>query len=91
MIKHEDELIKEVAAANSAATFQILALIGALAERHIVDPAKVAEWAEFFAEGMENSGVSGPANLEHMRKVAGRLREYARQLVNIVKSPENPG
>jgi len=35
--------------ANTTAMFQNLALIGALAERHLVDPAKVADWAEFFA------------------------------------------
>jgi hypothetical protein len=72
MNMHEDELIKEVAAANSAATFQILALIGALAERHIVDPAKVAEWAEFFAEGMENSGVTGPALAPPIWSICGK-------------------
>ena len=64
--------------------FQKLPLIGALAERHLVDPAKVADWAEFF--GMENSTGNVPANLGHLREVAGRLRNYARQLVNIVKT-----
>jgi hypothetical protein len=87
---NRDELVKEVAVANTTAMFQNLALIGALAERHLVDPAKVADWAEFFAREMENSAGSGPANLEYLRKVAARLRDYARQLVNIVKPPENP-
>ena len=86
---NHDELKKELAVANATAMFQNLALIGALAERHLVDPAKVADWAEFFAKGMENSVGNGPANPEHLRKVAVRLRDYARQLVNIVK-PENP-
>jgi hypothetical protein len=89
MIKH-DELVKEVAVAKATAMFQNLAIIGALAERHLVDPAKVADWAEFFAKGMENSAGFGSANLEHPRKVAARLRDYAKQLVNIVKTPENP-
>jgi hypothetical protein len=88
MAEH-DELVKEVAVANTTALFQNLAIVGALAERHQVDPAKVAEWAEFFANGMENSARDAPANLEHLR-VAARLRDYARQLVNIVKPPENP-
>ena len=75
--------------ANATAMFQNLALMGALAERHLVDPAKVADWAEFFAKGMENSVGNGPANPEDLRKVAARLHDYARQLVNIAK-PENP-
>lgn len=83
-----DELVKEVAVANTTAMFQDLALIGALAERRLVDPAKVADWAEFFAKGMENSPGSDPANLEHLRKVADRLRDYAKQLMNIAKPPE---
>jgi hypothetical protein len=88
-VARHDELVKELAVATTTATFQNLALIGALAERHLVDPAKVADWAEFFAREMEDSAGDGPANLEHLRKVAGRLRDYARQLVNIVKPPEN--
>jgi hypothetical protein len=35
-----------------------LSIVGALAERHLVDPAKIAEWAEFFATGMENSALN---------------------------------
>ena len=85
-----DELVKEVAAGSTTAMFQNLALIGALAERHLVDPAKVADWAEFFADGMENSTGNVPANLGHLREVAGRLRNYAKHLVNIVKLPEDP-
>jgi hypothetical protein len=57
MTKH-DEFVKEITAVNTAATFQILALIGALAERHLVDSAKVAEWAEFFAEEIETARVA---------------------------------
>ena len=56
-----DELLKEVAVAETTAMFQNLALVGALAERGLVDPAKVAAWAEFFAEGMENSGNGSAA------------------------------
>jgi hypothetical protein len=84
-----DELTKEVAVANTMAKFQNLALIGALTERHLVDPAKIADWAEFFANGMENSVLDG-ANLEHLQEVAARLRNYARELIDIVKLPENP-
>jgi hypothetical protein len=87
--KH-DELVKELAVTNTTATFQNLALIGALAERHLVDPAKVADWAEFFAREMEDSAGDGPANLEHLRKVAARLRDFARQLANVMKRPEDP-
>jgi hypothetical protein len=39
---------------------------------------------------MDNSAGNAPANPEHLQKVADRLRDYARQLVNIVKLPENP-
>ena len=84
-----DDLAKEVAVANTTAMFQNLALIGALAERHLIDPAKVADWAEFFAKGMENSAAEGPANPEHVRKVAARLRDYARQLVASMKPVES--
>jgi hypothetical protein len=86
----KDALVMEVAVANTTAMFQNLALIGALAERHLVDPAKVADWAEFFAKGMENSAEECTANPEHLRKVAARLRDYARQLVNSVKPPQSP-
>ena len=84
-----DDLAKEVAVANTTAMFQNLALIGALAERHLIDPAKVADWAEFFAKGMENSAAEGPANPEHVRKVAARLRDYARQLMASMKPVES--
>jgi hypothetical protein len=85
-----DKLKKELAVANATAMFQNLALMGALAERHLVDPAKVADWAKFFADRMENSTGDGSANTEHLRKVAARLRDYARQLVTIVKPPDAP-
>jgi hypothetical protein len=87
MIKH-DELKKE-AVANATAMFQNLALIGALAERHLVDPANVADWAEFFAKGMENGVGNGPADPEHLRKVTAQLRDYAKQLTNIAKPPRH--
>jgi hypothetical protein len=90
MMTKKDEFTNEIAVALATATFQNLALIGALAERDLIDPAKVADWA-FFAKGMENStGGSDSANLEHLRKVAARLRDYAKQLMNIVKIPDNP-
>lgn len=78
-----EELANEIAVTNTTATFQNLALIGALAERRLVDPAKVAEWAEFFAREMEHSAENSAANPEHLQSIAARLREYARQLVNI--------
>ena len=75
---NHDELKKELAVGIATAMFQNLALIGALAERHLVDPVKVADWVEFFAKGMENSVGNGPANPEHLRKVAAQLHDYAR-------------
>jgi hypothetical protein len=79
-----DELTKELAVANATAKFQNMALIGALIERQLVDPAKIADWAEFFANRMENSVVYGA------QEVAARLRGYARELKDIVRLPENP-
>jgi hypothetical protein len=77
-----DELAKELAVVNATARFQHLAIVGALAERHLVDPAMVANWAEFFAKGMENSAGNGPANREHLEKGSdpvARLCEAARK------------
>jgi xanthine dehydrogenase iron-sulfur cluster and FAD-binding subunit A len=79
-----DELTKELAVANATAKFQNMALIGALIERQLVDPAKIADWAEFFANRMETSVVDGA------QEVAARLRSYARELKDIVRLPENP-
>ncbi|WGJ14187.1 hypothetical protein QEV83_16280 [Methylocapsa sp. D3K7] len=84
-----DKLKKELAVANATAMFQNLAIVGALAECHLVDPTNIAGWAEFFATGMENSALGGSAHLQRPRKVAARLRNYARQLVSIVKTQEN--
>jgi hypothetical protein len=84
-----DKLLKEVAVAKTTAMFQNLALVRALAERGLVDPAKVADWAEFFAKGMENSG-NDSAGPTHLRTAAGLLRDYAKQLMNIGKPPHNP-
>jgi hypothetical protein len=83
-----DDLAKELAVVNATAMFQNLSIVGALAERHLVNPAKIAEWAEFFATGMENSPLNS-SNSQHSQKVAARLRDYARQLANIVKPSEN--
>jgi hypothetical protein len=79
-MREDDELLRELAVAAATATYQNLSIIGALAERHLVDQAKVADWAEFFARELENRMKGAPANLEHVRKVAARLRDYARQL-----------
>jgi hypothetical protein len=79
-----DELAKELAVATTTAKFQNLALIGALIERQLVDPARIADWAEFFANRMENSVV------DSAQEVAARLRNYARELIDLVKLPENP-
>jgi hypothetical protein len=79
-MREDDELLSELAVAAATATFQNLSIIGALAERHLVDQAKVADWAEFFARELENGAKGAPANLEHVGKVAARLRDYARQL-----------
>jgi hypothetical protein len=79
-MREDDELLRELAVAAATATYQNLSIIGALAERHLVDQAKVADWAEFFARELENRTKGAPANLEHVRKVAARLRDYARQL-----------
>jgi hypothetical protein len=79
-----DELTKELAVATATAKFQNLALVGALIERQLVDPARIADWAEFFANGMGNSVVDGT------QEVAAQLRNYARELIDIMKLPENP-
>ena len=84
-MREDDELLRELAVAAATATFQNLSIIGALAERHLVDQAKVADWAEFFASELEKSATRGPANLEHVRRVAARLRDYARQLHRTVQ------
>jgi hypothetical protein len=85
-----DELQTELAVAKSAAMFQILALVGALAERHAIDPVKAADWAEFFANEMEHSARDSAVNQDPLQKVAAQLHDYATQLLHIVKSPENP-
>jgi hypothetical protein len=87
-ITEHDAIAEELAVATTAATFQNLALIGALAEHRLVDPAKVANWAEFFALEMGNSAAADRANLEHLRKVAARLRDYAEQLVKIAEAQD---
>jgi hypothetical protein len=87
-----DEIASAVAIAISASAFQNLALIGALAERKKVDPAKVAAWADFFAKGLEASAeMPGPANPAHLRQVAPCLRDYAGQIVNMVTAPAAAG
>ena len=77
-MSEHDELLKELDVAVAAATFQNLSIIGALAECHLVDQANIADWAEFFASELQKGGNGRrPAKLEHGRKVAARLRDYA--------------
>jgi hypothetical protein len=57
---------------------EFLGELGALAD--LVAQAKVADWAEFFANKLENGASRSPANLEYFRKVAARLRDYVRRL-----------
>ena len=45
------------ATAFAAAMFQSLAIIGALAERGLIDPRRVAAWADFFATS-QTGGVA---------------------------------
>ena len=93
-MREDDELLRELAVAAATATFQNLSIIGALAEHHLVDQGKVADWAEFFASELEKSATRGPANLEHVRRVAARRYltsersgGYSREIVSI--SSEN--
>jgi hypothetical protein len=43
-MREDDGLSSELAVAAATATFQNLSIIGALAERHLIDQAKVADW-----------------------------------------------
>jgi hypothetical protein len=51
----DKDIAIEVAATRAIAMYQALAVVGALAEARLIDPMKVAAWAQVFAKGQADS------------------------------------
>jgi len=85
----EDET-KEVATmvgiASGVAMYQTLAVIGALAERRLIDPLKVADWAKVFANGL------GPDLAPDVHdSIRQQLEGFAEVIRSLNEMPRNAG
>ena len=71
---------------GGVATYQTLSVIGALAEARALDPAAVAKWAEFFAEGL--SPAMGPDTRNAIRD---QLKTFAATIRSLSTLPPDAG
>ncbi len=72
----DEEIKQDIAVNASASMFESLSVVGALAERRIINPAKVAAWAKIYAEGLEKD-TRDSADPKHLKAVAAKLRDFA--------------
>lgn len=79
---------EQVAIAQGAAIYQGCAIVGALAERGLVDPLKVAAWADFFAENQGRGNDLPPSVREG---VAAGVAEFAKVLRAVARKPPGSG
>ena len=56
--KEKTEILELLAVAQAGAMFEALAIVGALAERQLVDPLKVAAWADVFGQNQGGNQTS---------------------------------
>lgn len=81
------EIAAQIGSVMAAANLEACAVIAALAERQAIVPARVAAWAQFFAEDLDQRAKDRPVN----GLVAARLREFADTVHNMGKLPAGAG
>jgi hypothetical protein len=80
------ELVAAGTAMGAISLFEAAAIVGALAERRLVDPLKVAAWAEMFAKGQGKELAP-----ETRKLVAEGLNGFALVLRSMVTKPAGGG
>ncbi len=73
------DLVEATAVQTGVAAFQSWSIVAALAERSLVDPVRVAVWAEFFAENANQNlaPLMREAIAEALRDLAKMIRAGA--------------
>ncbi len=81
-----EEAIKVAIVASAAAMFMATSIVGALAQRRLVDPSNVAEWAQFLGKNL-------PADMtaDVRAGVASSLSSFADLLEDMKKTPPGAG
>ncbi len=80
-----EQVLASIAGVSCGATFQACALVRALAERGLVDPLKVAAWADVFAAGQSQNTASPPNTRQ---AIADSLGSFAELLRKMATKPE---
>lgn len=80
------ELAETLAVTQAAVMFQSLAIVGALAEQRLVDPLKVAAWAETLATGQ---GLDLAPKIRE--GIAAQLTAFAVVLRSMTAKPPGSG
>jgi hypothetical protein len=84
------EIEKKFALLAAVQWFHTAAVLGVLAERQIIDPNRVAVWARFFADGLDNGSLhkDGPEIMDAIRPV---LRDFAQMIERYTTRPPGAG
>lgn len=70
---------------SMASMYQSLAVVGALVEKGLIDPMRVAHWAAFFA-------TQSPNDLPEVKAaIADRLKQFAELIEAMAKKPAGAG
>jgi hypothetical protein len=80
------EILQLAAVTQASAMFQALAIVAALAERRLVEPLKVAAWADVFAQ---NQGGNQSAAIRE--GIAQQLVGFASVLRSMATKPAGGG
>jgi len=82
--KEEADLARALTVSRGAATYRCCAIVAVLAEEGLVDPLKVAEWADLFAASQGNDLA-----LEIRDGIAAEVRGFADLLRSMTLKPSD--
>jgi hypothetical protein len=85
--QHESN-INDLIVAAEASAYQALSIMGALVEKGLIDPQRVAAFATFFADGIDKFQQTSPEVKAGIRQ---RLFHFAKLIDDLSNKPWNVG